>query len=170
MTQAAPIPLNDDFRVQALRSLDVLDTPEDARFDLITEFVAKEFNAPICMVALIDKERQWCKSIYGGASKELPRDVALCSHAVYEVTSSFPFDRVFEVCNTTQDERFMSNPLVTKDPFVKSYISFVLQSKSGLNLGTLCLIDTKPRKYSGEEIFSLVTVGSIVEDLINHAC
>ena len=170
MLQAAPIPANDDFRVQALQSLNILDTPDDARFDLITEFAANEFNVPICKVSLIDKDRQWCKSVYGPAGKELLRDVAFCSYAIYEVTSTFPFERVYEICDATQDARFINNPLVAGGPHAKSYISFVLQSKTGLNLGTLCLIDTKPRKYSGEEIFSLVTIGGIVEDLINNVC
>ncbi len=170
MSQAAPIPIDDDFRVKTLHSLGCLDTPNDARLDLVTEFSAHEFDVPICLVALIDKHRQWCKSIHGGIDKEIPRHISFCTHAIYEVTSQHSFDRIFEVCNAEEDTRFSNNPLVTDKPHIKSYIAFVLQSKTGMNLGTLCLIDNKPRKYSGEEIFSLVTIGKIAEDIINHVC
>ncbi len=170
MDQANPIPIDDDFRVKTLHLLKCLDTPNDARLDLITAFAAREFDVPICLVALIDKHRQWCKSVYGGIEKELPRKVSFCTHAIYQVSSTYPFDRVFEVIDAEEDERFTNNPLVTGHPNIKSYIAFVLQSKTGMNLGTLCLIDNKPRKYSGEEIFSLVTIGKIAEDVINNVC
>ena len=170
MGLANPIPIDDDFRVKTLHLLKCLDTPNDARLDLITQFAASEFDVPICLIALIDKHRQWCKSVHGDIEKEIPRNISFCTHAIYQISSNYPFDRVFEVTNADQDDRFVNNPLVTGDPYIKSYIAFVLQSKTGMNLGTLCLIDNKPRKYSGEEIFSLVTIGRIAEDIINHVC
>ena len=155
---------------KTLRTLNCLDTPDDPRLDHITEFSANEFSVPICLVTLIDKDRQWCKSVYGNISKECPREISFCTHAIYQINTKHPFNRVFEVCNTENDKRFIENPLVTGERKIRSYIAYVLQSKTGMNLGGFCLIDNKPRKYSGEEVFSLVTIGRIVEDILNNVC
>ncbi len=163
----APIPGNEISRLQALHALKILDTQADVRFDCITRFAAEKIGVPICLITLIDSERQWFKSTWGIDAKEIPRDLSICAHAICETTNNHLRGRVYEVCDTHEDSRFFDSPLVTESPFVRSYISFVLQSNSGVNIGTLCLVDVRPRKFDNNEIDLLIELGSMSEDLVN---
>jgi GAF domain-containing protein len=166
--QLAPIPDNEFIRSQSLRALNILDTTADIRFDLITHFASHSFNAPITSITLIDTNRQWFKSIYGLNISELPRNIAICSHAIYEVTSNIPEKRIFEVNNTVADFRFNNHPQVLEAPKVRSYIGYVIQSISGDNIGTFCIVDNKPRIFSQQEKQLLISLGEMAQDLINN--
>lgn len=162
----APQTKDEFLRIQALRELNILDSVSDARFECIASFASKMLFAPICLVSLVDVDRQWFKSAHGLDEKELPRSVSICGHAIYHVSPNNLYDRIFEVPDTKQDERFFDNPLVVGDPYIRSYIAYVLLSKSGRNIGTLCAIDTVPREYSKLEKQSLTLLGMMVENLI----
>ena len=127
-------------RLQALLGYRVLDTPADPAFDRLTALAADLFDAPIALVSLIDDERQWFKSRVGLDACQTPRDQAFCAHAIQLDAGS-----VMVVEDAALDPRFAENPLVTGEPGIRFYAGAVLTSPGGYNLGTLCVIDTKPR-------------------------
>jgi len=162
-----PISQNEASRLAALRALEILDTSPDVRFDCMTRFVAEKLQVPIALITLIDSDRQWIKSAWGIESTEIPRDISICAHAICETTSIHPWGRIYEICDTNEDSRFFDSPLVVGEPWVRSYISFVFQSDSGMNIGTLCLVDTRLRRFDNDEIDLIVELGSMAEDLMN---
>lgn len=162
-----PIPQNESSRLAALHALGILDTSPDVRFDCITRFAAEKLQVPIALITLIDSDRQWFKSAWGVEATEVSRDISICAHAICETTSNHPWGRIYEICDTHVDSRFFDSPLVVGEPWVRSYVSFILQSDSGMNIGTLCLVDTQPRRFDNNEIDLLVELGSMAEDLVN---
>lgn len=135
---AAPRPGNEESRLQKLLSYDILDTPPEEPFERITRIVAETMDAPIAAVSLIDRDRQWMKSRRGLDDAEIPRDLAFCAHAILS-------DHVLVVEDATQDLRFSGNPLVIGGPALRFYAGAPLRTPDGFNLGTLCVIDRRPR-------------------------
>lgn len=151
----APIPANDDERLRALRELLILDTPPEERFDRIVEFAASEFDMPIALISLIDRERQWFKARVGLAACETSRDISFCGHAIVQ-------SELFQVMDALQDPRFADNPLVVGDPFIRFYIGAPLILPTGASIGTLCLIDTQPREFDAMDRAILGTLRDLV--------
>ncbi len=131
-------PDNEAARLAALHELLILDTPPEERFDKIARFAADEFDMPIVLVTLVDAERQWFKARVGTQVCETGRDVSFCAHAILH-------DEIMVVEDALQDPRFADNPLVTGAPHIRFYAGAPLALPSGLRLGTLCLIDRRPR-------------------------
>ena len=129
---------NEAARLAALYELLILDTPPEERFDKIARFAADEFDMPIVLVTLVDAERQWFKARVGTQVCETGRDVSFCAHAILH-------DEIMVVEDALQDPRFADNPLVTGAPHIRFYAGAPLALPSGLRLGTLCLIDRRPR-------------------------
>ena len=136
---APPFPANEERRLGALRELLLLDTAPEQRFDKLVEFAAREFETPIVLFSLIDTERQWFKAKVGMAACSTPRRISFCAHAILQTD-------LFIVPDTLQDERFADNPLVTGEPFMRFYAGAPLILPSGFAIGTLCLLDAKPRQ------------------------
>ena len=132
------IPINEDLRLAALKSYQVMDTESDPILDDITEIIADICDVPIALVSLVDDCRQWFKSAQGLDAPETPKDIAFCAHAING-------KKIFEVPDTLKDERFYNNPLVTGAPKIRFYAGMPLISEDGFALGTLCAIDTKPK-------------------------
>jgi phosphoribosyl 1,2-cyclic phosphodiesterase/DNA-binding response OmpR family regulator len=154
---AAPaVPANEDARLAALRDLRILDTPPEERFDRLTRLAAAAFDVPIVMVSLIDSERQWFKSYHGLAFRETPRDVSFCAHAILG-------DGITVVADTLADARFADNPAVTAEPGIRFYAGCPLSVGDGLRVGTLCLIDRRPRQLDGAGLELLRDLGALVE-------
>lgn len=137
-------PNNEALRIQTLRELNVLDTSPEERFDRLTRLAKRLFNVPIALVSLVDGDRQWFKSCLGLEASETPRDISFCGHAILG-------DQILTVCDAEQDERFHDNPLVVGDPKIRFYAGCPLTVANGSKLGTLCLIDLKPRNLDDEE-------------------
>tara|TARA_R110002153_G_scaffold107109_4_gene246907 strand:+ start:71979 stop:72830 length:852 start_codon:yes stop_codon:yes gene_type:complete len=114
------------------------------------------FNVPIALVSLIDEDRQWFKSCMGLSVKETPRDISFCGHAILD-------DEIFIVSDTIKDQRFFDNPLVINEPYIRFYAGCPLRFSDGSRLGTLCIIDTKPRTLSNDDIETLKDLGSTAE-------
>lgn len=149
-------PQNETSRLSALEAAQLLDTPPEERFDRITRLAAKTFAVPICLVSLIDKDRQWFKSCYGLGVRETARDISFCGHAILGTDT-------FVVENALQDERFADNPLVTGEPGIRFYAGAPLEDRNGFRLGTLCLIDRKQRTFSKDDQKTLRDFADLVE-------
>jgi hypothetical protein len=134
----APKPTDEDRRLAATRALGLWDTPPEERFDRITRIAAAMFNAPIALIALMERDREWFKSCCGVEIREVARDDSFCSHAIFE-------RRPLVVSNALMDERFADNPYVTGYPGVRFYAGHPLILSNGCCVGTLCILDTKPR-------------------------
>ncbi|WP_394130460.1 sensor domain-containing diguanylate cyclase [Shewanella maritima] len=154
---AAPIPKNEQTRIDTLKSLNVLDTAAEERFDRITRLAQRLFSVSISLVSLIDTERQWFKSSQGLDASETPRDISLCGHAIEQ-------DSVFVVEDSTADERFADNPLVIGVPFLRFYAGYPLTMPNGVRVGTLCIIDESPRHFSKQDVAALEDLGRLVVD------
>lgn len=153
----ADLPFNEEARIEALHSLHILDTPPEERFDRLTRLARRLFDVPIAVVTLIDVNRQWFKSCVGlGDAKETTRDVSFCSHAILS-------DGLTVVNDATQDDRFSGNPQVTGEPYIRFYAGCPIQSESGYNLGTLCLVDMKTRTFDDDDRALLKDLGAMVE-------
>jgi len=137
-------PDDEAVRLKTLQSLKLLDTAPEERFDRLTRLARRLFDVPIALVSLVDANRQWFKSSVGINVSETPRAVSFCGHAIQQ-------DQIMEICDAEQDERFRDNPLVTGEPGIRFYAGQPLGLEGGSKLGTLCLIDTRPRTLDDEE-------------------
>lgn len=150
-------PLDETQRLQALYSLNILDTPKDERFDRLTRLAKRIFDVPIALVTFIDEERQWVKSCAGIEVTEMPREISFCGHAILG-------DEVFVIPDMTKDERFSDNPLVTgQETNVRFYAGCPIKSLNGSKLGTLCIVDQKPREFSDADAENLIDLSAMVE-------
>lgn len=153
-------PKNETKRQDELDSYDVLDSLPEKEFDNLAKLASYICGTPIALISLIDKDRQWFKSNVGlKGSSQTSRDVAFCTHAIEQ-------ENVFEVPNAELDERFKDNPLVTGGPSIRFYAGAPLTTPSGYNIGTLCVIDYKPRKLTPEQTEALKTLSSQVIELL----
>lgn len=131
-------------RIEALRSLDLLDTEHEEEFDELVQLASEICNTPISLVSLVDSDRQWFKARVGTDLQETARDYSFCAHALGQAD-------VFIVEDATHDPRFCENPLVTGETNIRFYAGVPLHTSSDLAVGTLCVIDTKPRSLSAEQ-------------------
>eukprot|EP00804_Cyclotella_cryptica_P021470 CCRYP_005801-RB/>CCRYP_005801-RB protein AED:0.03 eAED:0.03 QI:539/1/1/1/0.8/1/6/757/749 len=142
LATSRPQNLNEEVkRLMALKEYSILDTEHEEQFERITALASRIFEAPICLVSLVDIGRQWFKSNTGlGDVRETSRQVSFCAHAI----QSYEED-VFIVPDAHEDPRFKDSGLVTGPPYIRFYAGVPLKSPEGHKLGTLCIIDTKPR-------------------------
>jgi GAF domain-containing protein len=152
---AAPLPANEADRLAALHALLILDTPPDQRFDRIVSFAAAEFDVPIALLSLVDSDRQWFKARVGLDVCETSRDHAFCAYALHASTP-------LAVSDARLDARFADNPLVTGPPGIRFYAGAPLCLENGLVLGTLCIIDTRPRELDAMDLRILETLRDLV--------
>lgn len=146
--QAPEIPDNEALRLKALSALNVLDTRHEERFDRLTRLASRIFDVPIALVCLVDKDRQWFKSVCGLNASETSRDISFCGHVILQTD-------LMVIPDALEDKRFHDNPLVTEDPSIRFYAGFPLVNTDGSALGTFCIIDTKPREFSNEDYEAL---------------
>lgn len=154
--QAPAIPNNEIERIATLRTLLILDTPPEARFDNLVKVAASYFRVPIALVSLVDENRQWFKAACGLDAKETPRDISFCGHAILG-------EGPFIISNALEDTRFADNPLVLGAPFIRFYAGVPLKAANGHKLGTLCIISPEPKQMTPDEINMLVDMGKLVE-------
>jgi PAS domain S-box-containing protein len=140
----------------------VLDRRGDARVDRIVAMAAAHFETPIALVSLVDAERQWFKSCIGLDARETPRGWAFCRHTI-----QLGGHAVMLLEDATADERFVDNPLVTGPPNIRFYAGATLTTRDGRNLGTLCVVDVKPRRTLDEaDLGHLRALADLVVDQI----
>jgi signal transduction histidine kinase len=132
-------------RLQELRSFDILDTISEATYDAITHLAAQICEVPIALISIVDENRQWFKSRVGLDVAETDRDFAFCAHAICEPTALMVVD------DASQDSRFSENPLVAGDHSIRFYAGAPLVTAAGNVLGTLCVMDRKPRRLRPDQ-------------------
>lgn len=144
-------------RMQVLNALKLLDSAPDERFDRLTRMARRLFDVPIALVTLVDSNRQWFKSCQGLGILETPRDISFCGHAILG-------DDVFVIPDAAADVRFFDNPLVTDAPGIRFYAGCPLNVSRTVKVGTLCIIDTRPRILSADDLAALKDLAAMVED------
>ncbi|WP_020201677.1 sensor domain-containing diguanylate cyclase [Cupriavidus sp. WS] len=153
---AAATPDTEQVRINTLRALRILDTPPDERFDRLTRLALRLFDVPIALVSFVDAERQWYKSISGIAFRETPRSSSICAHAILG-------NDILVVPDTLRDDRFKDNPFVTGKPHVRFYAGYPLSASNGSKLGTLSVLDDRPRDFGEEDRSLLRDLGRMAE-------
>ncbi|MDC6127953.1 sensor domain-containing diguanylate cyclase, partial [Burkholderia gladioli] len=153
---SAPLPADEASRLAKLRSLQLLDTPDEERFDRITRLARRIFDVPIALVSLVDENRQWFKSCFGLDVRETSRDMSFCAHAILS-------RQTLVIPDATLDPRFADNPLVTGAPGIRFYAGHPLALPDGTNLGTLCLIDTRSREVDPDDLAHLRDLAGLAE-------
>jgi len=148
-------PKNELSRVAALEKYAILDTDPELVFDDLTLLASFVCKTPIALISLIDEERQWFKSRVGLSVSETTRDVAFCSSAILQT-------EIFVVPDAMEDERFRNNPLVVSEPHIRFYAGAPLITEDGYALGTLCVIDQKPRELAPDEKEALKALSRLV--------
>ncbi|MEM7465429.1 MAG: GAF domain-containing protein [Pseudomonadota bacterium] len=155
----AAIPVDEENRLAALHNLEILDTPSVEQLDHITKLAREEFEVAVSMVTLVDRHRQWFKSINGYDLDETDRAISFCAHTILE-------DACLIVPDLSQDPRFMGNPLVTEEPKVRFYAGCPIHDPTRYRIGTFCIVDTKPRSFDLSDIAKLTELARIVEEQI----
>ena len=154
--QAPILPPNEVERLDSLRRMNLLYTPDEGALDSVTRTAKLIFKTPIVLISLVDKQRQWFKSCLGLAQRDTLRDISFCGHAILS-------DEIFVVEDAALDERFADNPLVTGEPRIRFYAGRPLKNREGYNVGTLCLIDRVPRGLAPSELQALDDLGKWAE-------
>ena len=149
------MPTPDSARVAALEKYAILDTEPEQAFDDLTLLASYVCKTPIAMISLVDEDRQWFKSKIGISISETPREVAFCSIAIQQ-------SDVMVVPDTLQDERFRNNPFVVADPRIRFYAGAPLITEEGYALGTLCVVDQKPREFGADQKEALQALSRLV--------
>lgn len=146
-------------RVQALKRSNLLDTPPEFRFDRITRLATRLFDVPTAVVSLVDADRQWFKSVVGLNCDQTDRNVSLCTHAIRN-------DTITVIPDATLDSQFSASPLVIGEPYIRFYAGCPIWSPDKYRLGTLCIVDTKPRDFSDADVDALYDLASIARQEI----
>lgn len=145
----APLPSNEPERLAALREMRLLDTPPEQAFDDIAQLASEICGTPISLVSLVHEHRQWFKAKVGLAATETSRDASFCAHAILQP------GELFMVPDAQRDPRFHLNQLVVGEPYIGFYAGMPLTTSEGHSLGTLCVIDRRPRELTSSQMDSL---------------
>ena len=160
-----PLPKNEAHRLNVLWQYDILDTVPEEVFDELAELAGHICEAPIALITLVDEKRQWFKARVGTSVKETSRDISFCAHAIMQ-------NELFIIADASKDPRFKKNPMVVGQPKIRFYAGAPLKSPDGYALGTLCVVDSKPRILRDEQKKSLRILARHVEtqlELRRHA-
>lgn len=154
--RAAPLPPDEPERLAALHALGILDTPAEERFDRVTRVAAATFDVPIALISLLDTDRQWFRACVGLDVEGTGRDVSFCGYTILQTDA-------LVISDALQDERFSDNPLVTGPPHIRFYAGHPVRAESGQPLGTLCIIDRRPRSLTSEQLATLADLARWAE-------
>ncbi|HEX2555735.1 MAG TPA: GAF domain-containing protein [Microvirga sp.] len=154
-----PVDPNEFLRLQTIEELAVKKHLPDETVDRITAFARARFDVPICLVTLVEADRQLFLSRQGLDVDQTPRSASFCTHTILA-------SAVFVVPDARKDDRFRDNPLVTGEPFIRFYAGAPLVYRDEIRLGALCLIDRKPRTFSRGEQAELMMLADAVVSIV----
>jgi diguanylate cyclase (GGDEF)-like protein len=157
-----PIPENEAQRLQAVRSYEILDSGPEVDFDALTRLAAYAFDAPAAVVGLMDADRLWFKSRFGLDVPQLDRRIAFCAFAVMKP------DELLVVEDLAQDPRFSNNPLVVEAPNLRFYAGAPLVDHQGYALGTIAVVDVKPRELNKTQQNALRDISTLVMTALDN--
>lgn len=140
-TRGYPFPQNEAQRLETVYSYSILDTPPEMNFDALTRLASYSLNTPAAVIGLMDSDRLWFKSCLGLDVPQLDRQIAFCAHAILQP------GQLLIVQNLLQDSRFCANPLVIRPPHLRFYAGAPLVDPNGHVLGTIAVVDSKPREF-----------------------
>jgi len=149
-------PENEVTPLKELRSLNILDTPEDERFDRLARLAKRMFKVQTALITLIDDNHQWLKSCIGLPETVTLRDISFSKNAIHG-------NEIFVIPDTTEDERFADNPLVLNDPHIRFYAEIPLRHLDNSKLGTLRIIDTKPGELDDDDLDTFKDIAELIE-------
>ncbi|MEM9420147.1 MAG: GAF domain-containing protein, partial [Planctomycetota bacterium] len=156
-----PKPDDEANRLQTLRSLNLLDTPVEGRFERITQLAQILLDVPIAAISLVDSDRQWFKSIQGLSASETPREVAFCAHTIVDRQPQI-------ITDARESERYHDNPLVAGEPGIVFYAGQPLYAADRSCVGSFCVIDRQPREFDDRQLGILRELGELAENEINQ--
>jgi two-component system NtrC family sensor kinase len=151
----------EEARLAALSLYKILDTAGEQFYDDMTKVAAYIADTPMALITIVDRDRQWFKSRIGLEATETPREYSFCAHAIK--TPRVPF----LVRDAQKDERFSNNPYVTGDPNVRFYFGYPLLVDEKNALGSLCVLDTKPRELELKQVDALAALSRQVVTMLN---
>jgi PAS domain S-box-containing protein len=157
---SAPLPPDEHRRLEAVRNLQLLDTPGEERFDRITRLAARILNAPWTAITLVEKDRVFAKSSHGNDFKDVARGSSFSSYTILD-------DKPLIVPDAEVDPRFSDYPVVTGPPKIRFFAGMPLRSPDGSRVGALCIFDYRPRMPSSEDLATLKDFAEIVQHEIN---
>lgn len=155
-----PLPAQEAERVAKLRSYEILDSLPEEAYERITRLTAKTLDMPAAMISLVEGDRQWFKARVGGDRNEIPRELSFCAHTICQ-------NDVFVIEDARKHPKFSDNPFVTQHPHIRFYAGAPLRASGGLNIGTLCVLDTRPRTLSETDRRSLADLAAVVMDALD---
>lgn len=154
-----PAPHNEARRLAALQASRLLDSPQEDVFDRLTWLATHATECPMALLSLLSARRQWFKSRVGVDERETPRELAFCNHAIMQ-------DGPFVVEDAGSDPRFADNPMVTGGPRIRFYAGYPVRAANGLALGSLCVLDSEPRRLRERELRALRELAAIASEEI----
>lgn len=152
----------EDDRIKKLKSLYILDTPEEQQYDTIALSAKQIADTPMALISLIDETRQWFKARTGISERETERESAFCAHALREAGSTLIVQDAWE------DARFAANRLVVGKPNIRFYAGAPIVTSDGYALGTVCVLDTVPREFTSDQIKKLEALADEVSQMIQR--
>lgn len=156
-----PVPPNEMMRLQRVLELGIMDSEFETQFDSLVKLSSELFGVPIGLITILGEDRQWFKAAHGFDLRETCRDIAFCNHVVATGTRLIVED-------ASHDARFSSNPLVLQDNGIRFYAGVPLAIEPGIHVGTLCILDAKPRRLSERAVQTLDRLGHIAESLVKQ--
>ncbi|KAF1065404.1 MAG: putative diguanylate cyclase DgcQ [Pseudomonas citronellolis] len=153
---ACPLPIDESQRQRALDEMAVLDTPAEHYLDALVELAQNLARVDTVLISLIDQDRQWFKARIGLDASETQRDISFCGHTILG-------DGPLVVPDATADERFADNPLVVGAPFIRFYVGQPLHAANGQPIGTLCMLDPRPRHIDARELANFRQLATLAE-------
>jgi len=163
-TTAPPADIDaESARLAATRASGLLDTPAHASYDRIVRLASQVLDAPIALITLIDADRQWFKARFGMSMTHTPRAWAFCDYAIASST-------MLVVEDALQDPRFAVNSLVTGPEGVRFYAGVPLADPDGFRLGTLCVLDRRPRTLTHDQAWALTELAALAAEEMHRGC
>ncbi len=151
----AAVPPSEKRRLEVLQSYALLDSEPEEAYDDLTQMAAQICDAPIAMISLVDKDRQWFKSRINYPPLEKPRLESICAHAIQQ-------DALFIVPDLLKDDRFCHNPIAQGPHPIRFYAGAPLVAPEGMSIGTICVMDYEPRTLTSEQQLTLQVLSRMV--------